>query len=320
MKTQYIITVIIPTLYDHMDYAEKAVRSVEKAGRSVKNLRVFCVLWINNFPANEDQGAYGDRLKKQFPSIHSCLFSTVNAGFSGAVNNAIIHTHFSLKPDWFCIFNDDALMKYDFFMKIKQYLGGEYDGLSCKVIKPGGQVESVGLKYYQTGLAFPRIHDINEKDTPLLCGTCMLLSDTVIKKLLSTQGYVLNPLFFVYAEDLELSLRMQSLGYQIKIVNYPLVIHEGSKTALRGSRLQLYYSYRNILYVIILFWPTGRILVNFPYLLLGQLYIFLTCLYKGYIFLFPRIWASVIRAIPALLYFKKRNLSHTPYSWRFANT
>jgi len=320
MKTEHIIAVIVPTLYDHMDFAEKAVQSVERASRSVKNLRILCVLWINNFPANEDQDTYEHRLKKKFPFVHSCLFSTVNTGFSGAINSAIIYAHFALKPDWYCIFNDDALMKYDFFMKIKQYLGGEYDGLSCKVIKPNGQVESVGLKYYPTGLAFPRTHDISEKDTPLLCGTCLLLSNNVISKLLNKEGYIFNPLFFAYAEDLELSLRMLSHGFRILVLNEPIVIHEGSKTATRGSKFQLYYSYRNILYIVILLWPIGRILVNFPHLLLGQLYIFLICLYKGYIFLFPRIWASVIRAAPVLLYFKKQNLAHAPYLWKFANT
>lgn len=66
--------------------------------------------------------------------------------------------------------------------------------------------------------------------------------------------------FFLYAEDIDLSLRAQLRGYKCLFVPEARVYHQVAATAGWGSHLSVYYSLRNMLYVLVKDLPTSLLL------------------------------------------------------------
>lgn len=66
--------------------------------------------------------------------------------------------------------------------------------------------------------------------------------------------------FFLYMEDIDLSFRAQLRGYKCLFVPAGRVYHQVSATTGRGSRLSIYYSLRNMLYVLVKDLPTSLLI------------------------------------------------------------
>ena len=66
--------------------------------------------------------------------------------------------------------------------------------------------------------------------------------------------------FFLYGEDIDLSFRAQLRGYKCLFVPEARVYHQVAATAGWGSHLSIYYSRRNILYVLVKNLPTSLLL------------------------------------------------------------
>jgi len=303
--SQKTIVFIIPTLYKSMDLTKSLLTSIIKAHRFSSAFTIYCLLWVNDFPAEKDESEFEEEVRKEYPFVSRCLVSSVNLGFTGAVNNAIVAMRQLYKPDWCCVINNDTQVAEDFFSEAAKYVTKtKVDAFSCRINRLDGSLESLGLTYYPTGLAFPCTDATALKRNSLLCGTCMFLSGSIIDSLIKKYGFVLHPLYFAYAEDLELSLRLREHNAVIGCGENIQVTHLGSQTAIRGSQKQLYYSYRNLIFTIILHWTPGQILLRLPLILLGQLYILAVCLQKGYLLLYLKIWASTLRRLPEVRFLK----------------
>ena len=301
------IVFIIPTLHRHMELTKSLLTSIESAYKhSEKHFKIHCVIWVNDFPVDLAESEFERNIKNEYGFVTRCLVSSVNLGFTGAVNNAITVSRQITKADWYCVINNDTRLTQDFFIELYKYFRTEsVDAFSCRIIRSDGELESMGLRYYPTGLAFPNKNgEISYKDI-FLCGTCMFLSDMIIDHMINVYGYVLNPLYFAYAEDLELSLRLREQQYSIGFSNTVNVFHLGSQTAIRGSKKQLYYSYRNLIFTILLHWSPSQILLRIPALFAGQLFTLVVCLSKGYVLLFFKVWLATIRRMPKVFFLKK---------------
>jgi GT2 family glycosyltransferase len=55
-------------------------------------------------------------------------------------------------------------------------------------------------------------------DTKALCGACIIGRKTALDQLEKRDGYIFNPAFVMYKEDIDFSLRLQRLGYGIEVV------------------------------------------------------------------------------------------------------
>jgi GT2 family glycosyltransferase len=303
--SQKTIVFIIPTLYRSMDLTKSLLTSIAKAHHVTPTFTIHCFLWVNDFPAEKDESEFEREIIGKYPFVSRCLVSSVNLGFTGAVNNAIVAMRQLYTPDWCVVINNDTRVEEDYFKEATKYLKNvKVDAFSCRINRLDGSLESLGLTYYPTGLAFPCTDTTALKCNSLLCGTCMFLSGSIIESLMKRYGFVLHPLYFAYAEDLELSLRLRQINASIGCGENIRVTHLGSQTAIHGSQEQLYYSYRNLIFTIILHWTLGQILLRLPLILLGQLYIFAVCLRKGYVLLFPKIWVSILRRQQEILFLK----------------
>ena len=278
------IAAIIPTMYTGRPHAlVRAIRSVQQT--RVRNISFVVV--VNNAPKDSSEYAMALDISTRAGVPVTVLTSYINRGFAPAVNDGILFAQARYHPDWYLILNDDARLHANFFRALPLQ---SFDAVSCKMLSTSGAIESSGLRYFSTGLAFPRRADIRKEDIPFFTGACVMLSRSRVEKELTKHGYVFNPLFFAYAEDLELSLRILRDGGTIFISNKGLVTHEGSNTAKRGSFFQLYYGYRNLLLIIFLLWSRNDIVLRLPWLGIGQLYIIAMSVYKDYWLLYPKIW------------------------------
>ena len=300
-RTAISIAVIIPTLAP-LSHARLAAlfRRLRQMERQVQLLRV--ILVVNNMPPSSSNKIRD--MAKKF-NVET-LFSAINKGFAQAVNDGISYARATRKHDWYFVLNDDALPSKQLIERLSaQLYVHQYDAISCKVLMRNKRIESVGLVYSPTGLAFPRRRDIQEEEKSLFTGTATFLSSERVEKELSRYGYIFNPLFFAYAEDLELSLRILYDNGKIFITNEGLIEHMGSQTARRGSYIQLYHGYRNFLLTIYLMWTSGAIILRLPLILAGQVYVVAVSIWKGYFLLYPKIWWWIIQNRKSLVWQKR---------------
>lgn len=267
-------------------------------------IQLSSVILINNLKNLSSLKKYQQKLN-QLNCKYELIYSVPNKGFANAVNDAAVLAKFKYDPEWFLVINDDAYVKENFFKELLPYLkNNKFAVLSTTVETKDGSIESCGLNYQKFGLAFPN-QNLNKK-TDLFCGTSFLFSKKMLDYYLKKDDFIFNPLYFAYAEDLELSLRLRKDNFKVKIINNPLVVHLGSRTAKRASFFQLFHGYRNLLYTMILHWPISKILFNILPILFGQLYIIGICIYKGYFLLYPKLVYHLIKNWPILVNFRKR--------------
>src|SRR5688572_23595054 len=172
-----------------------------------------------------------DSLKAKNPLIQGVdefLNTKEKIGF-GVMNNIAID--FSLKKyscDYLLLMNDDAWLKKDFFKQIKNLIKNQNSDLICPLIYKLDKknIDSWGIEYFRSGYATPS-RSLNIKNT-LVTGTCMIIKKEWILKLKKKSGFVFNPLFYFYHEDVELSIRLLSLNASIVKTDKAIVYHKGN--------------------------------------------------------------------------------------------
>lgn len=248
-----------------------------------------------------------------------------NRGFTGSVNDGVEYLAGWEKVDWLAIINDDTKVAPTFWSQILRWARAHHcDAVGCPVLRPDGQVESFGLKYGRTGLAFPVVPTsltslspasiLAEKGARLLCGTCLVVKGSVARQTLKTWGYFFNPVFFAYAEDVDLSLRWYHQGVRYGLCADTFVTHFGSRTANRGSAFQLYHGFRNLVLVMILNWLPQRLWMNLPFIMMGQLYALALTWYKGYWLIGPKIVKYLWVHRSALVMMRRRYATQLAHS------
>lgn len=292
IRKKHNITVIIPTLWQEQTVIRvtPTLRSLVNSSKASTQVNLQLILYVNG-ATEKTQENLQKKISKEFKNIY-VVGSQLNKGFTGGVNESLLWSFGHLRSNWYVVLNDDASVKLDFFerflLEIKE---GKPDIVSCGVEDMIGNSESFGLNYFVTGLAFPvrKLQHTEKKNRNIFCGTCVWFSHQLTKDQLQKSGYLFNPLYFAYAEDLECSLRLHLQNKSITLIPEMLVTHQGSATAGRASSFQLYHGYRNLVLTMIFLWSKKRIAQNIVWILLGQLYILLHTFYKGYWFLYPRI-------------------------------
>lgn len=295
------ISVVIPILYSPSNYlyrkaAKSLIASWEKWKRSTRH-SLEIILVFNNFPP-----------EKNFPNLKlrntkvRILTNALNRGFTGAVNDGVWLAVYQQKADWCLVFNDDALADLGFFKNMIPELKSSRAVVSCGVKNTDGSLQNAGLTYFHSGLTEPLMRFTL---TPFFSGTAFFVSAQTIRWSVEQFGWLLIEFFFAYAEDLELSIRLLKENKKTHIHPETLVTHLGSVTAKRGSAFQLYWGYRNLLFVIFIHWSWLRIVWSLPALLLGQLHMVAVLVLKGYWLSYPKILWSVWKNRAILKLYRK---------------
>ena len=160
-----------------------------------------------------------------------------NIGFSAA-NNIAIRAALKYNPDYILIINPDVLLPSLWLTTVLKEIAvmqeAELGVISVPLLgydfeksKPNGLIDSLGIEHTWYGRWFDvsqgddaRVLDTSKSpyETCAACGALMLVHKDAIYELLERDGSVFNESYFMYKEDVELSIRVRRLGRKIIMI------------------------------------------------------------------------------------------------------
>ncbi|MBE0471778.1 MAG: glycosyltransferase family 2 protein [Methyloprofundus sp.] len=156
--------------------------------------------------------------------------SDTNVGFCKG-NNVALKSALKLEPKAILFLNPDLFLTDLWLDKTKTILNDNSIGILSGPLlhfdfefkKPTGLIDSLGInvtrygKWFDVSQGRPFFKNSEPAFPKAICGALMLIPREVIDILLKTDGYVFNEKFFMYKEDVDLSLRIQKLGYKVLV-------------------------------------------------------------------------------------------------------
>lgn len=231
------------------------------------------------------------------------------------------------RPDFICFINNDVLIDEKFGEQLPLFLKQWSENSQLAAAQPAlyldaeySQLENAGIHYFRTGLArqnrdFSSLreqtltqlpcndHNFNHKQLLLLNGACLFLKTTIIEKLVQEKGYVFHPLFFMYGEDVELSLRLLKHDFSFVVETKLKAQHLESGGGSVKSTQSIFYYWRNLLLTLLTTRSTPWILRHMCYLVWGQLVMLGYSFRHGKPFLFLRVYVSGFRSLVSSKFF-----------------
>ena len=150
-----------------------------------------------------------------------------NIGFSQA-NNLGFDT-LPTTTDFVLFVNPDVFLPPDFISKALQtcdsdaeigVVSGKLLGYNLEQDTPSGRIDSTGVRrkwygrWYDRGQGETDIRQYERpEDMPALCGALLFCRQSALQSL---QAQVFDPDFFLYKEDIELSLRLRKGGWKLR--------------------------------------------------------------------------------------------------------
>ncbi len=204
-----------------------------------------------------------DNLKNDQTEV---IRTEANIGFTGGNNLGIAHSVKNYNPDYFLLLNSDTTVKSDFLYYLFRSLErNDQAGIASSKIyfSPGQEFHSNSYSQQDRGqviwygggaidwanlVAFHRgVDEIDRGQFDHLSSSdfatgCSLL----IKREVIEDVGILDKKYFLYLEDVDFSLRVKQLDYQILFCPQSVVWHNNAGSSEgAGSRIHQYYQTRN---------------------------------------------------------------------------
>lgn len=218
---------------------ERCLRSIES--QTAPPVRIIVVDNGSSVPVAE---RLGDR---RLP-VH-LLRDDHNLGFTGGVNVgwrestapliALINNDVELRPEW-AESLIERLKEDDHLAAVQSVI------VSPEGLVDGAGIEVVGGRFLQLGHGDELT--ALEREPWGVSATAALYRRDALEDV-AVRGRLLHPAFFAYYEDVELSARLRDSGWRLSLVQRPLVVHEGSRTAPRLGYRADYLRTRNRYFV-----------------------------------------------------------------------
>lgn len=206
------------------------------------------VIVVDNFSSREEQ-----RRIRALAATHrwELVEPGANLGFGGGMNLGAARAA-ELGSTIFLLLNPDLTISTDGIRSLSERNRAEPGGvLAPRILRPDGSVWSVGS---QVSLADGRIRSVRSRpvdDDGVLwvSGACLMIGSELWDAL---GGF--SEEYFMYWEDVDLSVRAQQLGASVAIVDDAVAIHDEGGTHRSGpseanleakSRLYYFYNIRN---------------------------------------------------------------------------
>lgn len=173
-----------------------------------------------------------------------------NLGYAGG-NNVGMKYAIEHGADYVLLLNDDVVVEPNF---LKELVNVAENDPKIGAVGPNIKFEESSIKKYYGksyfGITYKKLSNLNKpEETDYMFGTAILVK----KEVIMTVG-LLDPNFFLYAEDVDWCYRMKKAGYKIVYVPSAKVCHSGARAyglsrsfSRRGSGVSyfLYYWTRN---------------------------------------------------------------------------
>ncbi len=222
-----------------------------------KNYRIILV-------DNASEDGSGIKLKNEFEGRIDYIQNQSNLGFSGG-NNVGIRYALDHGFDYVMELNNDTEVVPDFLTRLIVSIHGndEYGAAQPLILYTvdKSRIWNAGGDYYRSlGMSFTRKENARHKenltsrDTDWITGCCFLIKSEVLRK----TGLLNEVFFFGSFEDVDMSLRIRSLGYRLHFEASAVIYHsvgQSSKTKEKGKEGYLnnkihYLVNRNQMYFI----------------------------------------------------------------------
>lgn len=160
------------------------------------------------------------------------LFAGNEVGFCQGNNFGMRHLS---EYDYLLLLNPDAFLEVDFIEKAVEYMEapsqasvgivtGKLLGFDIRKNEPTGKYDSTGIfrtfwgRWYDRGQGQPIVENCFEKEEslPAICGALMFMRKAAVADVLLKDGSIFDPSFYMYKEDIDLSLRCRKKGWRLK--------------------------------------------------------------------------------------------------------
>ncbi len=180
-----------------------------------------------------DSGSADTACLMAFEDAHCSVLLTENIGFGRANNMGV---NYLLEAgagadDYFLFINPDVILSPSWvkngisLLDARQdtgMLGGVLEGWDYGRNEPTGKIDSTGIFRKWFGRWYDRYQgapvgspDLYEQSVPALCGALLLMKGGCVRGLVEADKGVFDEDFFLYKEDIELSLRIKKMGWQL---------------------------------------------------------------------------------------------------------
>ena len=216
---------IIIVTHNSQSVLQTCVRSIENQSQPVHQLII-----VDSGSQSTDY--LEPFLEKEWISVHT----TNNIGFSKGNNTGLKYV--SSNTDIVCFINPDTFLESDFIQKANgiflenndiSVLSGKLLSFDLDYQRPNGLIDSCGIfrkwygRWYDRGQGEVDTGQYSQlQQVSALCGACFCLRKSIIDEF---SGTLFDPDFFLYKEDIELSLRLCRLGIGLYYVPHLLAYH-----------------------------------------------------------------------------------------------
>ena len=258
-------------------------------------------------------------ITQNFPTLNTrYLILDTNHGFAGAVNRGINKA----KHQWVVILNNDLTMEPNWFQLISSVIPKNINTnittyFGTVLNKDGTQFESQGLDFkiqgkcfnISNGQPFHKSKIINFKPSIVWGASASLI---VYKKDIIQKIGLFDIDFFAYEEDVDLSFRLNKLGYKTLYLPQAISYHLGGGTSNRMGNFRNRMDAKNWIFLIVKNYSATEFWFNFFTIIVERLrnlsglikntiikYHFLSIFYLSYNIV--RTYGEVIVKLPKIL-------------------
>lgn len=298
MKYQFLKLAIIILNWNGLENTKECLNSLKKSSADFK------IFLVDNGSKNNE----GEILKKEYGDFIILIQNNKNLGFTQGNNIGI---EYALKdPEIKCVLalNNDTTVEPNFIEKaLEKFNDSKIGMVAPKTMNyyQRNKIDNLGIQLTKGGLSF-NIKSVEATIQNLFCpcGASAFYSRELLETLKKEDGCYFDPDFFAYAEDLDLGFRARLKGFKCVLTADSIVYHKVSASTKIMSNLAVYYTYRNIMWVLIKNLPVSLFLKYLPKIIAGQLAIILLWIIRGKPLLIFRAYFNALTGLPKML--KKR--------------
>lgn len=256
------------------------------------------LIWIDNASAD----GTAERVLQKFPMLPPPQINSENRGFCGGHNQAIAQC----QTRYYLALNQDAILASDYLKRLCDWMDEE----SELALTSGLILQSDG-RIYSAGLVYPRVHFAFElgmgqpfdgsraQISPCrryICGVdgcaMMLRVDSCRQASIPTDE-IFPELFFAYAEEVDLALRIARMGFACGVDEQSIAWHEGGGSG--GNKLRHIRAghFLNNWLLILRHQSWVNILCQLPYIIKGMLFN-----WGGLYFKYPAAFLTALWRLP----------------------
>jgi GT2 family glycosyltransferase len=248
---------------------------------------------------NDSRDGSPAAIATRYPAVR-LVCSSINRGFAGGVNLgvenangniiALLNSDAGADPRWLELLVNELRRNPHAAVVEGKILRG---AVPPEIDQAGAFFNNLG-NYWGRGY---REHDSGQFDEP--CEVAGVTACAMIVRREALRGEpMFDERFFMYGEELDLTLRLRMNGWSIRYVP-DAVVHHGGMLSIKASSadpwlFQQFHTNRNRLAVVARYYPAGLILRSLPLLLLSLAYIDAGLLVRGGLRFFARAVSSQI--------------------------